>query len=267
MGGNAAHAGRQLKIIRQRTGLTVRDVEALSRRIAEQRGDSRYYISNAWLAQMELRGSVVPALRKLASLSIIYNTPLERLILLYERGHQEGLPPAPSSRTNIFGDISLPSAPAAVGGSVHLASHSPDTQLAGSGPNQLMRLIEQMVSPSRGHSLAYAVVGSKDLTMVPLLRPGSLVIIDRSMRRVQKGPWRSELDRPLYLRETREGYTCSWCEEGDGHVLLIPHPQSPCKIRRFARPQDISVAGQVIAVLTAVGDLFRPASVAPAASA
>jgi hypothetical protein len=44
--------------------------------------------------------------------------------------------------------------------------------------------------------------------MMPPLRPGSIVMVDVSMRRIQGMDWTSEYDRPLFFVEVREGYRC-----------------------------------------------------------
>jgi hypothetical protein len=37
--------------------------------------------------------------------------------------------------------------------------------------------------------------------MEPILRPGSVVLVDVSMRRLQENGWSNEYDRPLYFVE------------------------------------------------------------------
>ena len=97
------------------------------------------------------------------------------------------------------------------------------------------------------HSL-YGYVGLKDLMLHPLLRPGSFVQIDDHLNEVKQGPWRSELERPIYFVELRDGYACSWCELQGSQLLLVPHPLSPCSIRQFAFPDEAEIVGQVTAV-------------------
>src|SRR5258707_391070 len=77
------------------------------------------------------------------------------------------------------------------------------------------------------------------MTLYPLLRPGSFVQIDPSVRKVQPMRWRTEFDRPIYFVELRDGDACSWCELQDGHLLLLPHPLSPRGVRRLAHGSQI----------------------------
>ena len=94
----------------------------------------------------------------------------------------------------------------------------------------------------------YGYVGLADQTLSPLLRPGSFVQIDPRVRRVQPMRWRTEFDRPIYFVELREGFACSWCELQEGDLLILPHPLSPQKVRRYAFGKDAEIVGQVTAV-------------------
>ena len=66
-----AQPGDHLRELRNRLGVTTREVEELSRKIAEDRGNDEFSISNAWLTQLENKNSV-PSIYKLFSLSVIY---------------------------------------------------------------------------------------------------------------------------------------------------------------------------------------------------
>jgi hypothetical protein len=57
----------------------------------------------------------------------------------------------------------------------------------------------------------YGYIGLEDHTLYPLIRPGSLVQIDPSQRKITTGRWTSEFDRPIYFLELHDGYVCSWC--------------------------------------------------------
>ena len=75
-------AGEQLKELRKRLGITTREVEKWSRKIAEAEKTDEFYISNAWLTQIEKTQSV-PSIYKLYSLGVIYRTKFTDLLLLY----------------------------------------------------------------------------------------------------------------------------------------------------------------------------------------
>src|SRR3981081_3693473 len=72
----------QLKDIRNRLGITTRDVAEFSQKIAQAEDNPEFHISNAWLTQVENSDSV-PSIFKLYSLSSIYRIKFTDLLLLY----------------------------------------------------------------------------------------------------------------------------------------------------------------------------------------
>jgi hypothetical protein len=100
----------------------------------------------------------------------------------------------------------------------------------------------------------YAYIGMDDLTMYPLILPGSFVQVDEDLDRVQEGKWRSEFERPIYFIETRDGYLCSWCSLRKGEIILQSHPLSPVPPRILKHPQEAEVIGQVVGLAMRLGE-------------
>src|SRR5271155_5183021 len=80
--GPSVRPGEQLRELRNRLGVTTREVEELSRRISVDRENEEFYISNAWLTQLENKTSV-PSIYKLFSLSVIYRTKFTDLLAIF----------------------------------------------------------------------------------------------------------------------------------------------------------------------------------------
>ena len=80
--GSMMRPGDQLRELRNRLGVTTREVEEFSRTIAEDRQNEEFYISNAWLTQLENKNSV-PSIYKLYSLSVIYRTKFNELLAIF----------------------------------------------------------------------------------------------------------------------------------------------------------------------------------------
>jgi hypothetical protein len=97
-----------------------------------------------------------------------------------------------------------------------------------------------------GHTYAY--VGTEDLTMYPILLPGSFVQVDETRNKVIEERWRSEYERPIYFVETRDGYTCCWCSVSNGSITLQPHPLSPVPVRVLRHPREAEVIGQIVGI-------------------
>ncbi|MCZ6751954.1 MAG: hypothetical protein O7E51_09015, partial [Acidobacteria bacterium] len=64
-------AGERLKELRNRLTITTREVEEHSRKISKAESNEEFYISNAWLTQIENK-PCTPSIYKLFSLSVIY---------------------------------------------------------------------------------------------------------------------------------------------------------------------------------------------------
>lgn len=96
----------------------------------------------------------------------------------------------------------------------------------------------------------YAVIGTEDYMMYPLLQPGCLVQIDESRHDIQVSGWSNEFERPIYFFELRDGYACCWCSLSGDRLILQPHHTSPCSPQMYTYPEQVDVIGQVVAVAT-----------------
>jgi len=88
-------AGEKLKELRVGLGLTTRDVEQKSQQIAEDRHNREYYISHAWVTDIE-NGKFTPSIYKLHTFSAIYNRRITELLSYF------GLPIGDLSRYRTF---------------------------------------------------------------------------------------------------------------------------------------------------------------------
>ena len=89
--------------------------------------------------------------------------------------------------------------------------------------------------------------------MAPLIPPGSFVQIDAKQTRVKKSlarksPGQSQFRRPIYFVDIRDGYACGWCQIEEGQLTLVPHPDSPEKIRTFRHPAEAEIVGRVTGI-------------------
>src|ERR1700704_6544869 len=89
--GATVFGGARLRRDRVDCGLTYRDVERLSRVLAERYGDERYIVRISVLARAETQG-IVPNMFHLSSLCIIYGIEMRTVLSWY------GLPDEPSRR-------------------------------------------------------------------------------------------------------------------------------------------------------------------------
>ena len=76
------HPGENLKELRSRLGITLRQVEEESQKIATAQGNPEFFVSNHWLTRLENTDSV-PSIFKLFSLSAIYRVKFSELSSLF----------------------------------------------------------------------------------------------------------------------------------------------------------------------------------------
>ena len=75
-------AGIDLRKIRDRLGLTMRDVEYASQTIAQKHGSEEYLIPPSRLSDIETKG-IVPSVYRFYSLAVIYRKSVPALLRLY----------------------------------------------------------------------------------------------------------------------------------------------------------------------------------------
>lgn len=255
--GIAVRPGEQLKELRSRLGISTRDVTEKSQQIAEAEGNDEFYISNAWLTQIENTEST-PSIYKLYSISTIYHVKFIDLLLLFGVDlqrigrHQIAMPLEQTHLTN----IEAPEGERSVSFPVRF-----DLGFNLESTNLLSRMIEtwgevpisliQHLDVRHAH---YGYIGLHDYTLWPMLRPGTFVQIDERFRKVQSFKWRTEFERPIYFVELRNGYACSWCELQGNQLILVPHPLSPCGVRQFLYGTDAEIVGQVTGIAMRIAD-------------
>jgi transcriptional regulator with XRE-family HTH domain len=246
------HAGTNLRAIRRHLGISTRQVETYSRQIATAEGRSKFYISNAWLSQIEATGAV-PSVQKLFSLSVIYRMNFVELLYLFgidleriglhqleirlPKTHPAGLEVYNENRTATF--------PARFHERIKVEKTTLLSRMVktwGEVPIAIIRHLDI-------RNFEYGYVGLRDRTMDPLIPPGSFVQIDNKVREVLLlSSWRTELDRPIYFVKIPSGYACSWCELKRNQLTLVPHPLSGTRLRHFVHSQEAKIIGRVTGI-------------------
>jgi transcriptional regulator with XRE-family HTH domain len=242
-----AEVGAKLRAIRQRSRLSLREVEQRIRRMAEERGDSSYQISASWLARLESDEHEL-TVSKLIALAEIYSIPTDRLIRSIYPGNERSLVldqlSSPNGTMLLTGGSLNPQA------TVHARLHqfpirSPD------GTTLLTTENAPFPTPYRR-----GIIGKLDLALDPMILPGSLVQIDTRKREIsQRKNWTHESQRPIYFLRTQHGYVCGWCElnEDAQWLTLIPHPLSPASSRRLKYPTEVEILGRVTSLVIRLG--------------
>jgi len=237
--------GSRLRQARERLGLTFRDVERASYQLASQRGHPDFIIHISRLAAIENAGTI-PGPHKLYALAAIYHlNPLD-ILNWYD---------VPISRH--FSDGAGFPAPlthiAAAPNALRLPMRF-DPAFDPRRTDILSRMVESWkevegVMFNKDNRYLYGYVGLEDHTMEPLLRRGSLVLIDPSKRQIKSSGWNNEFERPIYFVDVRTGYRCAWCVQDKKTLILQPHPLSSCAPKIYQCPDEAEVVGQVVGLV------------------
>lgn len=241
-------AGEKLRRVRERLKLTYRDIARASQEIAKRRGSPEFAVTLSRLADIE-NGSRAPSVFRLYTLCAIYRLDLHEVLRWYgvpveelaAEGLQIGLEQTHTIQVT-------PPARAAIPPPAEVEIDPDRTTFLSHLIRQWGKIPLSFLNGMDHREYRYGLVGLEDWSMHPILRPGSLVLIDQGRRKIARGGWTSELDRPIYFLEHRGGFLCGWCTVDDGRLLVQPHPASEIRPSSFRYPDEIDVIGQVVGV-------------------
>lgn len=250
------NGGHKLRALREALGCTMRDVETASLQIARRLSNEEFTVPPSRLSDIETKG-VIPSIFRLYSLAAIYKRDYRELLSWYgvelNKIHLDigAAQPTTSHVTTAPENVN----------DVHMPVKL-DPAFAAEKTTNFGRMIEKwgivplsylsaLVADER---YTYGYIGTEDLTMYPILPPGSFIQVDETKNKVAEGVWRSEFERPIYFVETRDGYVCSWCNVRRDTIVLQPHPLSPASVRVLRHPQEAEVIGQVVGVAMRLGE-------------
>lgn len=241
-------------MLREKLGLTMRDVETASERLARKYGNEEYFLPISRLSDFETK-RVIPSIFKLYSLAIIYRKAYRELLSWYGVNLDAAI-----------NDIQISAPPRSH--YVEALSNTSHVKLPvrldpSFDPGKTLnfgRMIEQWGTVPLAYlerfakiDYTYGYIGSDDWTMYPILPPCTFIQVDESRSKVVEGGWRSEYERPIYFIETRDEHICCWCTLTRDDIILQPHPLSPVP-PKILRHGEAEVLGQVVGIAMRLGE-------------
>lgn len=243
--------GNFLRDVRLRLHLAVREVQGLSSKIAAREKNKRFYVSAARLTQIE-NDAAIPSMFKTFTLATIYGLAFNEILSRYgvdsDRTHKYRAEIRLSSTRPVSADLRNFETKLTIPVRLDPSFKWENTQLINRVVSLWGEIPAAFLLECNPRRHMYAYIGLKDDTMFPILRPGSLVMVDGERRHVASEGWNNEYDRPIYLIELRDGYVCSWCHVEDAHLTVHPHPASKAAPRTFNLAREAEVIGQVVGV-------------------
>lgn len=241
------NAGEQLRALRERLGLSLRMVESATARLADRHANSDFMISLSRLSDIETKG-IIPNLYRIYSLSIVYHVDFYEVLRIFglDLGHVAAdldLAAIPKTHTTTALDNQQEAeVPLRMDPGFNDAATTAIVRMIQEWGTTPMSVLKQFAD----RKFTYGFIGREDFTMAPLIPPGAFVQVDERRRKIEEGPWDSEYARPIYFVETREGFTCCWCEISGSILTLKAHPLSPVKTRMLKLGSEAEVIGQVV---------------------
>ncbi|GAC1619108.1 MAG: hypothetical protein PVS2B2_02900 [Candidatus Acidiferrum sp.] len=254
--------GLRLRQARETLGLTYREVERASYELALRRGRPQFILHISRLADIENHG-VVPSLHKLYALGVIYHLKPAEIACWYEAPldhyfHDATSFPAPE--THLFPQ------PKSAAESDPQLPHDFDMQQTEFLSPSVVRMVDfQNILGAANGKYRYGFIGLSDRRMFPILRPGSIVMVDVSSRRIENLKWSSEYDRPMYFVEIHGGYRCGWLLQEKSRIIMQPHPLSRCLPESWRAPDEAEVVGKVAGIVSRLSEPWDNPLVKPEA--
>ncbi|MGA8878770.1 MAG: helix-turn-helix transcriptional regulator, partial [Candidatus Korobacteraceae bacterium] len=201
--------GETLRKLREQLGLTIRDVEAASQRLADKYPNPGFAISLSRLSDIETK-DIIPSLHKLYALAVIYRRDIYELMKLYgidvensASDIQTAFPTLENShRFTSFNRIARTEMPVSLDPAFNILATTDIGRMIVRWGVVPLHMLSRLV---KDRKYSYGYIGAGDLTMYPLILPGSFVQVDESRNSVIRKLWRSEFERPIYFVETRQG--------------------------------------------------------------
>jgi len=248
--GATSGAGERIKVLRLKARMTTRDVEKLSLEISKSKRNPEYYISHAWLTDIE-NGEFTPSIYKLYSLSAIYLSRFTDLLSHF------GL-----NLSDIGTDQTAIRFPRTYLMSGQLSGAQEElrvpVQLATDSSFDQTKMLQRIPKPGKNCVSRVAAPEYKEHVVwirrfwglhVVSADPAGIVCRDQpAQNRIHAAPWTGEHERPIYFVELRDSYTCSWCQLDGRQLSIVPHPISRLQIRTYRYPDEAEIVGRVTAV-------------------
>ena len=248
--------GRTLLIIRKQRQLSLRQVEGLTRAIANRYSDKARGISASWLGRIERERHSITH-KQLESLEEVYGISRDELsqeLLPEEEEPHSRHPHLPDVPAAVLKGLTSPGSPLLP--PERWMAYFPDTTLIPLIVQRAGDLGRTARRASRNTAPVYGIVGARDITLVPFVQPGAIVEINTTVRRIETGRiFHSIFERPIYFLRSHDGYHFGWCEldAEQEWLTLVPSAMTVASHRRWRYRREVEVVGQVHRVLTRVG--------------
>jgi hypothetical protein len=243
-----------LRRSRARSGLSFREASKISRWIAHELGDPRYFTAASTLSDYETLPSAPRQVHRIITLAILYAASFADLLRASNLALEEtGAEPIPDK----FLARSIPPSGRKAGSTNREGAarkqngfFDPLLERWREIPLFLRRSLSEFTRvPNFSVSDVFWIGGDPD-PIHPWLRNAEFVAINRRIQKPASSRKTTFWEQPLYVLLTRDGrYLCACCTLEKGFVVVHPYPDRPFTPRKFKNGSDAEVVGEVTAIL------------------
>ena len=235
--------GGMLRAARVRWGLSLKEVEERSQILAQHWKKPECWVSESWLDRVERQNRELAG-TKLLVLAAIYGLTMDEMLASFSApaGTPSLLERKGPNKTLLF-----PRGPLDEEAKRWLPEH-----LVTDPPPEHTMLVTTASGTLPVH-YRRGVIGRSDRTLDPMVRAGSIVLIDTTLCSIEsRKRSQTEFERPIYFLITRTGYASGFCEldQYEEWLTLVPHALSVEQNKRFRYKKEIEVLGTVTAVFS-----------------
>jgi hypothetical protein len=243
--------GDLLRTTRSNRNMSLRDVEAQTRRIADLMNDSRYVVSSSGLSDCELTSVPPRDFHKSIAVSLAYGVEFRKFLdasgISLERAGQEPMPDHFASRVHdpsALNDETKSSRASGTGFLEELLVRCGDI------PFFLRDSIPQITALPEASLDSWFWIGRETTPLYPYLANGLLVAVNRRKKRPIHFTSRPAWQQPVYLVAKRDGtYMCACCGVENGTLVVHPYATQFYRSERIRYHQDAEIVGQIVAVV------------------
>jgi transcriptional regulator with XRE-family HTH domain len=248
LGSQASKLSQLLRSARLRMGLSLREASAMSRRVAAELGDGRYFTAPGSLSDYEALDTSPRHIHKLITLCAVYglhfSTFLKSIGLDVDEAGQQPIPDHLVPRR-------LPTSPSGVesqevidGGFLEeLLGRSDDVPA-------FLRACLPGLSGLRTSSMNdFFWVGGDQNPLHPLLATGLIAVVNRHRKKALHFRSRPLWQQPLYVLLKRDGtYVCGCCSLENGILVIHPYSLNHPRPEQLRNHEDAEVVGQIVTI-------------------
>jgi hypothetical protein len=236
-------ARADLRRYRERAGLNLRQVHALTVNVSELTGDASYVVSQSCLFRCELGNALPRHISKIISLCIVYG------VSLWEILHGAGIQIVPDAGRRMSDSPEADTTAREHVGTTQVIDCRPWTKMLTDVPLFLREVVPALLGQRQISLETVYTCGAALRANNPMFQGAILLTVDPRQRNVERVKAQARYREPMFLLRSPSGqYLSGACSVQNGTLTVQPRLQTPTVLARFARA-EVEVLGRITGVV------------------